>query len=275
MARKMAPARELLSEIMEGLGYPVDDSTLSLGFFAYGMDSLDMVVIRDKLGELLGRELPATMLLDFPNVQDLSEKLDKMRGIGERAQAQVITASLDAPRIEAEGSKTPVSGAEGRLQRGESGALSQRGAKSPSGHLMLGEDALSWGSMRLDDLIRIQAKMLKLYSLPQHQNKIEDLSAKHSPDLSRYLSEVEHIVRTVEGTVLFSAGLIHDMKPSSVQEGCQRLAWCVQRLGRGVPQVQKHNQQLASLLKLDSFGISFTPKMKAPAVPMLVAPAVV
>lgn len=70
---------DLLRSIMDSIGYPVDEDDLNKGFFEYDMDSLELVQIRNKLGDELGRELPATLLLDFPSVQSLAEELDKER----------------------------------------------------------------------------------------------------------------------------------------------------------------------------------------------------
>lgn len=85
----MAPTLQLLSGIMEDLGYPVDSTELGKGFFDYGMDSLELVRIRNKLSSTLAMELPATLLLDFPTVQDLALQLDKERGIGVEKEALV------------------------------------------------------------------------------------------------------------------------------------------------------------------------------------------
>jgi len=73
---------ELLAGILEETGYSLDTEDLGKGFFNYGIDSLEMVRIRDRLGGSLGMDLPSTLLMDFPNVQDLSQELDKQRGMG-------------------------------------------------------------------------------------------------------------------------------------------------------------------------------------------------
>jgi len=73
---------DLLYGIMSDIGYPVESDDLGKGFFNYGIDSLEMVRIRNRLGSTLGIDLPTTLLLDFPNVQDLAQHLDRERGIG-------------------------------------------------------------------------------------------------------------------------------------------------------------------------------------------------
>merc|ERR1719329_1352062 len=67
---------------MEELGYTLDDSNVSKGFFDYGMDSLELVRIRNKLSTILSVDLPPTLLLDYPTAKDLAEHLDSERGVG-------------------------------------------------------------------------------------------------------------------------------------------------------------------------------------------------
>jgi len=73
---------EIVGGIMDDIGYPVKEEDLTRGFFGYGMDSLDLVRIRNKIGAVLGVELSTTLLLDFPNVAELADFLDQERGLG-------------------------------------------------------------------------------------------------------------------------------------------------------------------------------------------------
>lgn len=75
------PALDILSGIMTDMGYEIDMENLDQGFFASGLDSFDMGVIQNRLGRALGKTLPATLMLDLPTVKELTEKLDKDRGI--------------------------------------------------------------------------------------------------------------------------------------------------------------------------------------------------
>jgi len=88
------PTLDLISSIMEDLGYPPDMDNLGRGFFDYGMDSLELVRIRNKLSSTLDLELSATLLLDYPTVQDLATQLDKDRGIGQAKQDDVLMAPV-------------------------------------------------------------------------------------------------------------------------------------------------------------------------------------
>lgn len=91
---EQAPTLELLGVIMEELGYTLDDSNIAKGFFDYGMDSLELVRIRNKLSTILSVDLPPTLLLDYPTAKDLSEHLDQERGVG-RERAALGDAYLD------------------------------------------------------------------------------------------------------------------------------------------------------------------------------------
>lgn len=45
-----------------------------------GLDSLELVRVRNKLGQTLSIDLPATTLLDYPTIQGLGDHLDKQLG---------------------------------------------------------------------------------------------------------------------------------------------------------------------------------------------------
>lgn len=72
---------DILKAILKELGYTLEANDLTQGFFSLGIDSLEMIRIRTQLGLSLGRELPATLLLDYPSVQELADNLDKERGL--------------------------------------------------------------------------------------------------------------------------------------------------------------------------------------------------
>ncbi|CAE8682966.1 unnamed protein product [Polarella glacialis] len=212
-ATSEAPGLEILAEIMEDIGYTLDRTDLSQGFFSYGIDSLELVRIRNRLIAALGRELPATLLLDFPNVQDLADQLDKERGLGATAP--------QAPEGETEGGSN-------QEQNAETG----------------------WASIDLEQMKQLQEKLNKLYALPQNQKKLGELAAKYLPDKSRYLSSIEPVMAEVEGPVLLAFGLADDMKPATVQKARKGFTPCVKRLGRRNPEVLERDQELLKLLKL-------------------------
>jgi len=67
---------DILANIMAGFGYDVNQSNSMNGFFEFGMDSLELVEVQNKLSDQLGLELPATLLFDFPTVDVLARHLD-------------------------------------------------------------------------------------------------------------------------------------------------------------------------------------------------------
>mmetsp|Transcript_42808 Transcript_42808/g.122087 ORF Transcript_42808/g.122087 Transcript_42808/m.122087 type:complete len:992 (+) Transcript_42808:55-3030(+) len=83
-----APAAEvsslsIISAIFEDLGHSLDPDDLGRGFFSYGLDSLELLRIRNRLISTIFVDLPTTLLLDFPNVQDLAQHLDVLRSARE------------------------------------------------------------------------------------------------------------------------------------------------------------------------------------------------
>mmetsp|Transcript_54777 Transcript_54777/g.123835 ORF Transcript_54777/g.123835 Transcript_54777/m.123835 type:complete len:622 (-) Transcript_54777:48-1913(-) len=82
-AASLVPSLDLIANAMDKTGYPMDTDDLLRGFFSYGMDSLELVMVRSKLSEMLDMELPAPTLLNYPNPLELADHLDKMRGVGE------------------------------------------------------------------------------------------------------------------------------------------------------------------------------------------------
>jgi len=96
VVNKTMPTMDLLGTIMNDLGYPMDRNDLGRGFFDYGMDSLELVRVRNKLSQALNVDLPATLLLDFPTAQDVAGHLDKERGfVEEKPSIQEGTTEED------------------------------------------------------------------------------------------------------------------------------------------------------------------------------------
>uniref|UniRef100_A0A7S2QE16 Carrier domain-containing protein n=1 Tax=Zooxanthella nutricula TaxID=1333877 RepID=A0A7S2QE16_9DINO len=87
-AQQATQSLDLIMELMEDIGYKLDRSMIDKGFFDYGMDSLELVRIRNKLSHALSMELPATLLLDCPTVGQLAMQLDKDRGLEAQEQSE-------------------------------------------------------------------------------------------------------------------------------------------------------------------------------------------
>merc|ERR1712113_521312 len=84
------------------MGYPVDEYNIKTNFFARGLDSLALARIVSKLSDVLSTELPPTLLLEFPNVQELTQRLDKQLARGDfkpgaNAGVEVSTSKEQPP----------------------------------------------------------------------------------------------------------------------------------------------------------------------------------
>ena len=72
------------------------------GFFDMGMDSLTAVQLRERLQRRLGRELAATVIMDYPDVERLVEHLmviaipEPGSGGGEDGQPSIDVGAIDA-----------------------------------------------------------------------------------------------------------------------------------------------------------------------------------
>eukprot|EP00931_Biecheleriopsis_adriatica_P049050 TRINITY_DN28360_c0_g1_i2.p1 TRINITY_DN28360_c0_g1~~TRINITY_DN28360_c0_g1_i2.p1 ORF type:complete len:592 (+),score=131.28 TRINITY_DN28360_c0_g1_i2:158-1933(+) len=276
----------VVREILMDLGHNLADDQLGQGFLSLGIDSLEMVRIRNRLTSWLGRELPATLLLDYPSQQELAEELDRIRGIKDPAASlsaqdailhslkelgytpdtddftkgfmQLGIDSLEIVRIRAKLSAWAGQELEKTLlldfpniqelaeelqkRRGEPSAAAETAA--------VGEVESAWRKLGADELKTLQEKLLKLYSLPQHQKKLAAQAEKHLPDRAKYFTAIEPVLLEVEGPVLVSFGLVDDLKPAAVQKARKCLPLCVKRLGRKEPEFLAREQELLKLLKL-------------------------
>jgi len=74
---------DILQSLMADLGFDIDEECKAMSFFELGVTSSELTLITDTLATALQMDLPATMLMDYPVVQDLMIMLDSKRGIGE------------------------------------------------------------------------------------------------------------------------------------------------------------------------------------------------
>jgi len=89
--------QDLVVDIMADLGYSMDLANLSKGFWSFGLDSLDVVHIREKLEAAIGKRLPSTLLLDCPTVSAVCKYLDKHRKVDvQEAVARKKSGGFDA-----------------------------------------------------------------------------------------------------------------------------------------------------------------------------------
>lgn len=93
-AKVEVPSIEVVAQILEELDYKLDRNDLHKGFFDYGLDSLELIRVRNRLSSSFRLDLPATLLLDFPTVKDLADQLDRDRGLGDPMES--LSAESDS-----------------------------------------------------------------------------------------------------------------------------------------------------------------------------------
>ena len=89
--RRRLLVEHLQKEVASVLGFG-DDRQLDVhqGFFEMGMDSLMAVDLKNRLSKALGASLPATLIFDFPNIEDLAGFLLRHLGMEQTATARFI-----------------------------------------------------------------------------------------------------------------------------------------------------------------------------------------
>eukprot|EP00931_Biecheleriopsis_adriatica_P025506 TRINITY_DN15637_c0_g1_i1.p1 TRINITY_DN15637_c0_g1~~TRINITY_DN15637_c0_g1_i1.p1 ORF type:complete len:1163 (+),score=236.42 TRINITY_DN15637_c0_g1_i1:67-3555(+) len=266
------PTLEILSEIMSDLQYEIDMDNLSQGFFSIGLDSFDMGVIQNRLGRALGRQLPATLMLDLPSVQDLTEQLDKERGVvkassatipdAEEADTSFISETVETARgrkrsptqkVEEKPSDDPIKvwvkawrqqlyKAE-RKMRARSSSLGRRSSRPlPRG------PSNQKGTMAEEELEKIQLKLTWVLKLPQNQKRLERVVHKnHDSELS-YFNDLRPVLDSIMGPMMLASGLVEDSRPSSMQEARDNMESSARRFGGTA--LARHGE-LIELMKLN------------------------
>jgi len=205
------PTLYLLEAIMDDLGFPLDMNDLGRGFFDYGMDSLELVRIRNKLSSILDMDLPATLLLDCPTVQDLVSRLDSDRAVGLKTESSV----------EAEPET-----------KGES-----KGA--------------GWEAMDPPRLLQLQERFRQVLAQPNYQKRFTEIAKKSYPDMMRYIIFIEPVLLEIEGPILRDFGLVHDTDLESVQESRTEYMKLVTQYWWKVPEIRNKFMELMRLTKQD------------------------
>lgn len=204
----LVPTLEVISQIMDELGYPLDKDDLAKGFFDYGMDSLELVRVRNKLSSTLDMDLPATLLLDFPTVKDLAVQLDRELGVG--------------------------------AEEGKS-----EGSSSEKAQLV------GWDTIGVTELMEIQDRCKKMFSLPQYQKRFTDIARMCYPDTFMYTLAIEPIIVEVEGSAIFDFGLIEDTQWSTVQKNRGEMTKCILKYWGLFSEVRALGNEVFHLTKQD------------------------
>ena len=74
----------LVSKIAEATGLPVSQINIDTTFADFGLDSRTAVSMSTDLERLVGRELPPTLIWDYPTIKEVSKHLTDLAN-GEKA----------------------------------------------------------------------------------------------------------------------------------------------------------------------------------------------
>lgn len=173
-----------MASILEELGYDMGPEALEAGFFSYGVDSVEVGVIRSRLCGLLGMDLPKTLLFDFPSAAELGAHLDKLRQAEPKAEPKEPKAA----------------------------AKPEQPARK-----------LAWESLTSGDVLELQAAMLKCLGSPVFQAELAGLAKKCFPNKRMYLYAAAPCLLQLHGDVLVERGLINDTDRGTVKAGAAKL----------------------------------------------------
>lgn len=210
-------ALEAIKEIFLDLKCPLSEEQSLQGFLQLGIDSLELVRIKNRLSKWLGRDLPATFLLDFPSVAELATELDRRAGSA------------------------------GSATNGKANGVTN-GATNGGYHGTKGKEEVKL-VVEKELLIQVQQKLKEKYSSAQHQRKISGIMEKSAASKSSYMKALEPLRMEVEGSVLFSLGIIDDLQPKSVETGRKDVEKSLKKF-RSLPEVSDCEQEVLKVLHL-------------------------
>eukprot|EP00434_Breviolum_minutum_P029268 symbB.v1.2.025887.t1/scaffold2546.1/size83961/3 len=185
------------------------------GFFQLGIDSLEMIRVKNRLSKWLGTELSSTILLDFPSVLDLATELDhRYRG----------------------------------ATGGATNGATTNGTHATAGGYVAEKEDVKLEKLAVDKelLIQVQKKLKEKYSSEQNQRKISSILAKSSDPKA-----LDALRTEVEASVLLNLGIIDDLQQKSVEKGRKDAEKSLKRL-RKLPEVADCEQEVLKLLNLEA-----------------------
>jgi len=278
-AKKQEPAvptLEFLSEIMTEMGYEIDRDNLAAGFFSSGLDSFDMGVIQNRLGRALGRQLPSTLMLDFPSAQDLTEQLDKERGINKAAPADAEDEDLEEEDVQQaqEQGKAGKSSKKVKkdVQKTADEAISEwvkswrqtlyrmerqrqrrtpSRARSPSRRLRAPSGP--WETLTLQDVEKLQDKLVWILKLPQNQRRLQRVVEKQHDNEVAYVNDLRPTLDSILGPVLLAHGLVKDTRLASMQDARDQMEATAKKYGTAT---RARHQELLGLMQLENYTVS-------------------
>jgi len=213
-AKVEIPSLEVLAQVMEELGYTLDRGDLHKGFYDYGMDSLELVRVRNRLSSSFHLNLPATLLLDFPTVKDLAEQLDRDRGLGDASETMSATSSAESE------DEVEISG---------------------------------WEGVTPSELLELQERFKSTYKQPAYQKQFAELARKCYPDMMRYILAIEEILVQVEGPLLLEFGLIDALDWQTVQIGRSHMTATQIKYWKDYPEVKQTMDEILHITKQDQY----------------------
>lgn len=209
------PSNQLVMEIMDDLGHKVATNDINKGFFEFGMDSLEILRVRNNLNSRLGCILPATLLLDYPTVKSLCDHLDQERGM-------------------------TFSGNELQLSKNAAVQQAKRDYKSQG-----------WSLLTANELLAMQQDCKKTYMLPDYQKRFANAAQRCYPNMLKYIMDIEPILIEVEGPLFLERGLVEDCSFEEIQEARAKCTACVMKFWDQVPEIRILSRELMHLTKQD------------------------
>jgi len=208
-------ALDMIKQIFSDLKCPLSEDQMQQGFFQLGIDSLEMIRVRNRLSKWLGTELSPTILLDFPSVLDLATELDHRHHRGGSATNGGVTNGTQA---------------------------------AAGGGYVAEKEEVKFEKLAVDKelLIQVQKKLKEKYSSAQNQRKITSILAKSSDPKA-----LEALRMEVEASVLLNLGIIDDLQQKSVEKGRKDVEKSLKRL-RQLPEVADCEQEVLKLLNLEA-----------------------
>lgn len=99
MRAKEESGRNIVANVLEELGYQMGDDAMKAELCSYGVDSVEVGVIRERLSKVLNLAFPRTLLFDHPSAAMLGDHIDELRAVSKTitveasSKAQTTTTS--------------------------------------------------------------------------------------------------------------------------------------------------------------------------------------
>lgn len=284
-ARGSAPrisSMELLKSVMSDVGYDLTAGEERKGFMQLGLDSLELVRVRNQMGSKLSADLPATLLLDYPTVGDLATHLDKIYNKGPsktRGPAQVGTMAMLKEVLSDIGYDISA-GQENKgfmalgldsleLVRVRNN-LGKKLGSDLSATLLLDHPTLQNLAEHLDkergigaddedlippeDILAIQADVKEACLSAEYQKQFDDMAAKCYPKKFKYIKDIEPIVIELERPIFVKHGLLSsDTSEEAVQKVRATMLKSIQDCWATNKQIQDNANELLQITKQDQY----------------------